>query len=49
MTERIGKEQEVQHAESGAAKRDSETEREGSEPARDRARAAVIAAAGTAH
>ena len=44
MAERIGKEQESKHAESGAANRDSGTEREGSEPARDRAGAAGIAA-----
>ena len=46
MTERIGKEQESKHAEPGAADRDSGTEREGSEPARDCAGAAGIAADG---
>ena len=43
MAERIGKEREEKHAEPGAANRDSGTEREGSEPARDRAGAADIA------
>lgn len=43
MAERIGKEQEPKHAEPGAANGDSGTEREGSEPARDRARVADIA------
>jgi ParB family chromosome partitioning protein len=43
MAERIGKEQEPQHAESGTANRDSGVTREGSEPARDLARAAGVA------
>ncbi len=42
MAERIGKEQEAKHAEPGATNRDSRVERAGSEPARDRARAAGI-------
>jgi ParB/RepB/Spo0J family partition protein len=44
MTERIGKEQEGNHAEPGATNGDSGTEREGSDQARDRARVAVVAA-----
>jgi ParB family transcriptional regulator, chromosome partitioning protein len=44
MTERIGKEQETQHAEPVTTKRDSGTERQGSEHTRDRTRAATIAA-----
>lgn len=40
MAERIGKEQEAKHTEPGATNRDSGVERAGSEPARDRARAA---------
>jgi ParB family chromosome partitioning protein len=44
MTERIGKEQETQHAEPGTTHRDSGTEREGSEQTRDRTRAATVAA-----
>ena len=44
MTERIGKEQETQHAEPGTTNRDSGTERQGSEQTRDRTRAATIAA-----
>jgi len=43
MAERIGKEQEAKHAESGTTNRDSGTEREGSEQTRDRTRAAGIA------
>jgi AraC-like DNA-binding protein len=43
MAERIGKEQEAKHAESGAENRDSGTECAGSEPPRDRAGAAGIA------
>jgi ParB family chromosome partitioning protein len=46
MTERIGKEQEPKHAEPGAADRDSGTERERSEPTRDRARVAGVASDG---
>lgn len=46
LAERIGKEQEVRHAEPGAAERDSGTECERSEPARDRTRAAGIASNG---
>jgi hypothetical protein len=46
MAEGIGKEQETKHAEPGAANRDSGTERERSEPARDRARAASVASDG---
>ena len=46
MAERIGKEREEKHAEPGAADRDSGTERAGSEPARDCAGAAGIAADG---
>jgi ParB/RepB/Spo0J family partition protein len=46
MAERMGKEQESKHAEPGAENGDSGTERAGSEPARDRARAAGIAADG---
>lgn len=44
MTERIGKEQENQHAEPGTTNRDSGTEREGSEQTRDCTRAATVAA-----
>jgi hypothetical protein len=44
MTERIGKEQETQHAEPGTTNRDSGTEREGSEQTPDRTRAATVAA-----
>jgi ParB family transcriptional regulator, chromosome partitioning protein len=44
MAERIGKEQEPEHAEPGTTNRDSGTEREGSEQTRDRTRAAVVAA-----
>lgn len=44
MAERIGKEQETQHAEPGATNRDSGTEREGSDQTRDCARAAGVAA-----
>ena len=44
MTERIGKEQETNHAEPGTTNRDSGTEREGSEQTRDRTRAATVAA-----
>jgi len=44
MAARIGKEQEANHAESSATNRDSGTEREGSDQARDRARVAVVAA-----
>jgi ParB family chromosome partitioning protein len=43
MAERIGKEQEGKHAESGTTNRDSGTEREGSEQTRDCTRAAVVA------
>jgi ParB/RepB/Spo0J family partition protein len=43
MAERIGKEQEVKHAEPGATNRDSGVAREGSEPTRDLARAAGLA------
>ena len=43
MAERIGKEQETNHAEPSAAHGDSGAEREGGEQARDRARAAAIA------
>jgi ParB/RepB/Spo0J family partition protein len=43
MAERIGKEQEGKHAEPGTTDRDPGTEREGSEQARDRTRAAVVA------
>jgi ParB family transcriptional regulator, chromosome partitioning protein len=43
MAERIGKEQEVKHAEPGATNRDSGTAREGSEQTRDLARAAGVA------
>jgi ParB family chromosome partitioning protein len=43
MAERIGKEQETKHAEPGAANRDSGTEREGSEQARDLASIAGVA------
>ena len=43
MTERIGKEQETEHAEPGATNRDAGTERAESEHTRDRARAAGIA------
>jgi ParB/RepB/Spo0J family partition protein len=43
MAERMGKEQEAKHAERGAENRDSGTEHQGSEPARDRARAAGVA------
>jgi ParB family chromosome partitioning protein len=43
MAERIGKEQETKHAEPGAANRDSGTEREGREQARDLARVAGVA------
>jgi ParB/RepB/Spo0J family partition protein len=43
MAERIGREQEAKHAEPGAENLDSGTEREGSEPTRDRARAADVA------
>jgi ParB/RepB/Spo0J family partition protein len=46
MAERIGKEPGAQHAEPDATNRDSGTERKGSEPARDRARAEGIAADG---
>jgi ParB family transcriptional regulator, chromosome partitioning protein len=46
MTDRIGKEQETKHAEPGAAKRDSGTEREGSEQTRDLARVAGVASDG---
>ena len=44
MTERIGKEQETQHAEPGTTNRDSGTEREGSEQTPDCTRAATVAA-----
>jgi len=44
MVERIGKEQEPQHVEPGTTHRDSGTEREASEHARDRTRAATVAA-----
>jgi len=44
MTERIGKEQETQHAESGTTNRDSGTERAGSEHTRDRAHTEAVAA-----
>ena len=44
MTERIGKEQETQHAEPGTTNRDSGTEREGSEQKRDCTSAATVAA-----
>jgi ParB family chromosome partitioning protein len=44
MAERIGKEQEPKHAEPGTTNRDPGTEREGSEQARDRTRAAPVAA-----
>jgi ParB family chromosome partitioning protein len=43
MAQRIGKEQKAQHAEPGATNRDSGTEREGSEPSRDRTCAATVA------
>ena len=43
MAERIGKEQETQHAEPSPTNRDSGTEREGSEQTRDRTRAATVA------
>jgi ParB family chromosome partitioning protein len=43
LAERIGKEQEPKHAEPGATNRDSGAEREGSEPARDRAGAPGVA------
>jgi ParB/RepB/Spo0J family partition protein len=43
MAERIGKEKEARHAEQGATNRDSGTEREGREPARDLPRAAGVA------
>jgi len=43
MAERIGKEQKAQHAEPGTTNRDSGTEREGSDQARDCARAATVA------
>jgi ParB family chromosome partitioning protein len=43
MAERIGREQEEKQAESGTTNRDSGTERAGSEQARDRARAAIVA------
>ena len=46
MAERIGKEQETQHAEPGTANRDSGITREGSEPTRDLARAAGVATHG---
>jgi len=42
MAERIGKEQEAQHAEPGTTNRDSGTEREGSDQTRDRARVAAV-------
>jgi ParB family chromosome partitioning protein len=42
MAERIGKEQEVRHAEPGTASRDSGTSRTASEQARDRTRAAGV-------
>jgi ParB/RepB/Spo0J family partition protein len=44
MAERIGKEQEPKHAEPGTTNRDPGTEREGSEQARDRPGAALVAA-----
>ena len=44
MAERIGKEQEGKHAESGTTNRDPGTEREGSEQTRDRTGATVVAA-----
>jgi ParB family transcriptional regulator, chromosome partitioning protein len=43
MAERIGKEQEPKHAEPGTTNRDSGTEREGGEQARDRTGAAIVA------
>lgn len=43
MTQGMGKELEAGHAEPGATNRDSGTERAGSEPPRDRARAAGVA------
>ena len=43
MAERIGKERETKHAESGAANRDSGTKREGGEQTRDLARVAGVA------
>jgi ParB family transcriptional regulator, chromosome partitioning protein len=46
MAARIGKERETKHAEPGATNGDSGTEREGSEPPRDGARAATIASDG---
>ena len=46
MTERIGKEQEVKHAEPGATNSDSGTEREGSEHTRDGARIEGVASDG---
>jgi ParB family transcriptional regulator, chromosome partitioning protein len=47
MAARIGKEQEAKHAEPGATNRDSGAECEGSEPPRDRTRAATVASDGT--
>jgi ParB/RepB/Spo0J family partition protein len=44
MAERIGKEQEPKHAEPGTTHRDPGTERKGSEQARDRTGAALVAA-----
>jgi ParB family chromosome partitioning protein len=44
MAERIGKEQEPEHAEPGTTQRDPGTEREGSEQTRDRTSAALVAA-----
>ena len=44
MTDRIGKEQEGKHAEPGTTNRDPGTKREGSEQARDRTGAALVAA-----
>ena len=44
MAERIGKEQEPKHAEPGTTHRDPGAEREGSEQARDRTGAALVAA-----
>jgi ParB family transcriptional regulator, chromosome partitioning protein len=43
MAARIGKEQGAQHVEPSPTNRDSGTEREGSEPTRDRTRAAAVA------
>ena len=43
MATRIGKEQSTQHVESGTTNRDSGTEREGSEPTRDRSCVATVA------